>query len=427
MKLLVFYPYIPYPLDRGTYQRTFHLLRELAREHTVDLLALDEDGERTAHREVFEKFCRKVRFVPFQHPSWPRLFPDRLLDLTPTSVTHWKQPQVAAALQEMLAGDTYDAIHVCDLVLLQYLEDQCSHIPVVVDRSRVDLEFQWSRYRVMSRGWKGRLLDLECIAKTWLYEKRMARRVAAEVVCGPDDETFIRAHISQTTPVQVIANGVDLEYFDATQVSEERAPQPTIMFCGAMDYTPNVDALRWFFGHDIHDQVRTQVPNLEVLIVGKSPVAEVQAYGSRPGVTVTGGVPDVRPYYRQAWMQIVPLRIGGGTRLKIVESLAIGTPVVSTTIGAQGLALEHGKEILLADTPESFAQETVRALQDAALRQSLEYQGQLTARERFGWPSIGKRLSSFYGQLLTTPPQSHHVSHLPPSLGASHCASRRAV
>jgi len=114
-------------------------------------------------------------------------------------------------------------------------------------------------------------------------------------------------------------------------------------------------------------------------------------------------VPDVRPYYKRAWLQMVPLRIGGGTRLKIVESLAIGTPVVSTTIGAQGLELKHGENILLADEPDSFASEISRALSDPALLQRIEENGIVTANERFGWPAIGARLAHHYDTLISKP------------------------
>jgi glycosyltransferase involved in cell wall biosynthesis len=164
-----------------------------------------------------------------------------------------------------------------------------------------------------------------------------------------------------------------------------------------MDYSPNVDALRWYFG-EIHARLAQAVPGLKVLIVGKAPVAEVQAHGKLPGVTVTGGVPDVRPYYRRAWLQIVPLRIGGGTRLKIPECMAMGTPVVSTTIGAQGLDLVHDGDILLADTPADFARETARALTDAGLRARVEAAGLRTVNERLGWPRLGKKLSDLYAE-----------------------------
>lgn len=398
MRILVFYPYIPYPVDRGTYQRTFHLLRELAREHEVDLLALSEGGERMEHRGVFEQFCNRVEFVPFEHPQWPRLH-ERLLNPKPTTIRHWELAHVADALDRMLRTERYDLVHVCDIVLAQFFLDKHQDVPLSVDRSRVDLQFQLQQHATMSHGLKAKLLDYENLAKLVAFEKRVARRATLQVVCGPDDKVFIRDHISRTAPVLVVGNGVDLDYFRPDAAPDERAAEPTILFCGAMDYTPNVDALRWFFGEGIHDRLLERVPDLRTLIVGKSPLDEVKAHGARRGVTVTGGVPDVRPYYRRAWLQIVPLRIGGGTRLKIVESLAIGTPVASTTIGAQGLDLVHGHEILLADTAADFAEQTARLLEDGALRSRIEARGMTVAQSRFGWPTLGRQLSRHYRSL----------------------------
>ena len=397
MRILVVYPYIPFPVDRGTYQRTFHLLRALARDHDVDLLALSEDGERCEQRPVFAEFCRRVEFVRFAHPPWPRLFPDRLLNPLPTTVRHWQLPQVAEAIHRFAHGERYDLAHVCDIVMAQYFFNGLGHLPLAVDRSRVDLQFQLAQRDALSRGARQAVLDWENIAKLKRFERRVARRAAVEVVCGPDDKTFIHQHISRNVPVHVITNGVDLDYFTPKASPEPRATEPTALFCGAMDYTPNVDALRWFFA-ELHESLRQLVPNLRVLIVGKSPVAEIQAYANRPGVTVTGGVPDVRPYYRRSWLQIVPLRIGGGTRLKIPESMAMGTPVVSTSIGAQGLDLRHNHDLLLADTPAAFVQETARAFLDPALRSHLEQEGLRTVHARLSWPMLGQQLSDYYAK-----------------------------
>lgn len=395
MNILVIYPYIPYPIDRGTFQRTFHLLRELSREHAVDLIALSENGERIEERHVFEEFCRDVRFVPFQHPAWPKLIPNRLFSRTPSSIHHWHLSHIAEAIRDQLKHHQYDLVHVCDIVLAQYFLDEHKDIPLSIDRSRVDLQFQTQQAAFNVRTLKDRLLAWESLVKMRGFEKRVAKRSQLQVLCGPDDEVFVRQHISKTTPLKVVANGVDLDFFHADIDPEPRSAQPTVLFCGAMDYMPNVDALRWFFG-EIHEQLLQRVPGLQVLIVGKSPVAEVQAYAQLPGVTVTGSVADVRPYYRRSWLQMVPLRIGGGTRLKIVESLAIGTPVVSTTIGAQGLGLTHGVNILLADTPVTFADQIVSALQNPPLRAHLRNNGISIAKERFGWLSIGAGLSAEY-------------------------------
>lgn len=397
MRLLVVYPYIPYPVDRGTYQRTYHLLRALARDHEVDLLALSEAGERLEQWETFAQFCKRVEFVPFHHPAWPRLFPDRLLHPLPTTVRHWWLPHINEAIHRFAEGAPYDAVHVCDIVMAQYFMNGLGHLPLAVDRSRVDLQFQIEQHRHTGQGLRDRLLTYENLSKLARFEKRVARRASVEVVCGPDDETFIRAHISRDLPVFVLANGVDLDYFTSAASAEPRSAEPAVLFCGAMDYTPNVDALRWFFG-GMHEDLLRRVPGLRVYIVGNSPLPEVAAYAQRPGVVVTGGVPDVRPYYRRAWLQIVPLRIGGGTRLKIPESMAMGTPVVSTTIGAQGLGLRHQEELLLADQPEDFVACTAHALGDAALRARLETTGAQTVRERLSWPMLGRQLSEFYAR-----------------------------
>ncbi len=409
MKILVFYPYVPYPLDRGTYHRTFHLLKELAREHQVDLLALAEKGEGMEHKPLFEKFCHRVDFVPFRHSEWPRLFPNRLMNPLPTSIAHWTIPGLAKEIESILTTGKYDVVHCCDIVLAQYFLKHNRNVPLVIDRSRVDLLFQLAEHNRMNFSWRTKLLRYEGYFKMWRYEKAIARRAALQVVCGVDDERFIRRWISRTAPVQVLVNGVDLEYFHPSSSAMPRAASPTVLFCGAMDYNPNIDALRWYFS-SIHETLHAKVPDLQVLIVGKNPTTEVQAYAQKKNVIVTGGVPDVRPFYRRAWMQIVPLRIGGGSRLKIVESLAMGTPVVSTTIGAQGLGLVHNDDILLADTAQDFVTQTERALADDALRQQLKVKGLESVCSRLSWKMLGSELSNIYRNRFAGTGDSTNIS-----------------
>jgi glycosyltransferase involved in cell wall biosynthesis len=405
MKILAVYPYIPYPLNRGAHYRAFYLLRALAQEHEVDLFALAERNEGLEYEHVFTEFCNRVKVLPFQHPPWEKLFPKRLFNPLPSTIAHWTASAVGREIAAMLAGREYDAVHLCDIVLGQYFLKAHTTIPMVVDRTRVDLQYQRMEHKRMAFSFKNRLLNYENYSKLWFHEKAIARRSNLQVVCGPDDETFIRAHISKTMSVEVIPNGVDLNYFTPENAKESRDADPTLVFCGAMDYNPNIDALRWYFA-EMHDALRKQIPNLKLLIVGKDPVAEIKAHAAKPGITVTAGVPDVRPYYKRAWLQIVPLRIGGGTRLKIVESMGMRTPVVSTTIGAQGLDLRHGQEILLADCATDFIRQTARALGDSALRSHLEENGFYTARARLSWPKLGQDLCDAYAKNFPTKPLS---------------------
>ncbi|HEY6228250.1 MAG TPA: glycosyltransferase [Verrucomicrobiae bacterium] len=397
MKILAVYPYVPFPLDRGAYHRAFHLLKGLCREHEVDLIALAENGVGKEHADVFAEFCRSVRVVPFEHPRWQKLVPDRLLNSLPSTIEHWNIPALDRAIGEALAKENYDAAHVFDIVMARPFLQKFRHVPLVADRTRVDLQYQLMEQRRMKFSFKTQILNMENMAKMWRYERAVAKHAALQIVCGPDDEAFLRRYVTRRRPIEVIANGVDLEFFKPSASFGSKEPQPTILFCGAMDYNPNVDGLRWYFA-EMHKQIADAMPGLQMWIVGKDPVAEVKAFGKLPNVTVTGGVPDVRPYYQKAWLQVVPIRIGGGTRLKIVESLAMGTPVVSTTMGAQGLDLKHGHDALLADTEFDFIEETLRCLRDTGLREKLVREGQKTVTERLSWDGLGARLRDIYAE-----------------------------
>jgi polysaccharide biosynthesis protein PslH len=394
MRILAVYPYVPWPLNRGAYHRAFHLLKGLAKDHEIDLLALAENNEGAEHADQFD-FCGQVRVIPFQHPPWQKFFPGRLFNSLPSTVAHWTVPSVAEEIRRSVSSGNYDAAHVLDLVLSQFFIRENKSIPLVLDRTRVDLQYQLMEQKRMTFSIKAGILNYENLAKLLVFEKTVARRCALQVVCGVDDKAFVHKYVSRSVPISVIPNGVDLEYFHPSAVNEPRDPDPTIIFCGAMDYNPNVDALRWFFS-EIHQRLLARVSKLKVLIVGKDPGDEIKSYGNRPGVTVTGGVPDVRPYYKRAWLQIVPLRIGGGTRLKIVESLGIGTPVVSTRIGAQGLDLREGHDILYAETTDQFVEKTGEALEDETVRASLGKQGRGTVAARLSWNKLGADLSREY-------------------------------
>jgi glycosyltransferase involved in cell wall biosynthesis len=403
MRVLVVLPYVPWPLNRGTYQRVFHLTRELARRNTVDLFCLDAESAGPAHASVFEAFCRRFYAQPFVHPPWPRLFPERLLNPIPTTIQHWESPSARAALRRFTAGQEYDLVQFCDLVLWPYVRDLPTPAPRVMDRSRVDLLFQREELARLKLDARERMLRRENLWKLKRYERAASAALAATIVCGPDDEVFMRKNVSKRAPLFVLANGCDAEFFSQALFPPQPDDAPTLLFCGAMDYSPNVDGIRWYF-EAVDPLVRERMPQRRILIVGRDPKPEVRSLGSIPGVEVTGGVPDVRPYYQRSWGQIVPLRIGGGTRLKIVESLCIGCPVVSTTIGAQGLELASEEHLLLADKPAAFADAVLRLLGDAGLRSRLRVAGTERVLARYTWPALGGLLDSYLKSIATPRP-----------------------
>lgn len=387
-------PYIPYPVDRGTYQRVYHLFLELCQRFEVDLVCLQsDDGARSM--QAFEAHTRRCMAIPFEHPAWPKLFPQRLLNPLPTTALHWQCASVTAALEQFVAGQDYARVIFIDLVMWPYIRQLFPQHPHrIMDRSRVDWLFQLEEYRTLDCGWRQRLLRRENLYKLARLEREAYAGVRGMVVCGADDRDFLQARLGEASKVFVLPNGYNEKYFDPDQWPRHPTPSPSILFCGALDYSPNIDGIEWF-AEQVWPQLRRALPELSWQIVGKSPGARAQRWASLDGVELIGEVEDVRPYYQSAWLQVVPLRIGGGTRLKIVESLGMRCPVVSTSLGAQGLELQPERELLLADGAQAFVQQVLRLLGDPALSGALQEAGCRRVRAQYRWEQLGQQLNTY--------------------------------
>ncbi|CAA6678271.1 MULTISPECIES: glycosyltransferase family 4 protein [unclassified Lentimonas] len=391
-RIFFFMPYIPFPVDRGTYQRVYHLFVELSKSFDIDLACLQEDSSRTM--APFEEFTSRRLAIPFQNAPWQKLVPDRLLNPLPTTVQHWQAEGVAEALSKFVEGQNYDRIIFIDLVLWPYIKELFpKHPSVVMDRSRVDWLFQSEELNTLEIGLKERLLRKENLLKIAHLEREVYAKTAGMVVCGWDDRDFLQSKLGESDKIFVLANGFNETFFDAEQHPRQTTDTPTLLFCGALDYSPNVDAINWF-ADEIWPLIRQEMPEAVWRIIGKSPDERSVRWGQLEGVDLVGEVPDVRPHYQSCWIQVVPLRIGGGTRLKIVESLGMRCPVVSTTLGAQGLDLPPDEAILLADSPRQFADAVVRLLRDADLRAMLEGKGLEVVQANYRWEQLGRKLTT---------------------------------
>ncbi|MGZ0655017.1 glycosyltransferase family 4 protein [Coraliomargarita sp. W4R72] len=392
-RAFLFMPYIPFPVDRGTYQRVYHLFVELAKSYDVDLACLQEDPERDM--QPFVPLTQRRLAIPFKNAPWQKLFPDRLLNPLPTTVEHWQVDGVSEALREFVAGQNYDRVIFIDLVLWPYIKELFPEHPnLVMDRSRVDWLFQTEELNTLPLTLRERLLRKENLRKIAKLEREAYAAVSGMIVCGWDDRDFLQKKLGESEKVFVLANGFNEVFFDANEHPRKLTEVPTFLFCGALDYSPNVDAINWF-ADEIWPLIHQVMPEIIWRIIGKSPDARSEAWGKLEGVDLVGEVPDVRPYYQSSWAQVVPLRIGGGTRLKIVESLGMRCPVVSTTLGAQGLDLPPEETILLADEPQSFADALIRVLRDSDLRQHLEVNGLKVVQENYRWEQLGQKLTTY--------------------------------
>lgn len=386
MRILCLTPFIPWPLNRGTHQRVYHLLKSLSQRHQLTLFSLDPDNQGAEHQDVFEAFCQRVERVPVALNPW-RSLSRRLLSPQPETMHHWDLPDVRERLARLLQSERFDAIYCEDICMTQYLFEINPDLPVITDRNRVDLEYM-SEKAPYIKGLRQRLAFHENSLKLARFEQRVIERFRHQVVCSPEDRDFLdqRFGICPT----VVGNGFDPDYF-CPQPWQRTDAQPVLCFTGAMDYAPNADAMAWFV-ESIYPLLREQLGDFRLRIVGINPDETVRSYGRLPGIEVTGAVADIRPAYAACDLYIAPLRIGGGTRLKILEALGMGKAVVSTPTGAQGLGLEHGRTVRFADSASGFAQEIVTLLAQPEQLAAQALAGRAHALAHFSWAQAGERL-----------------------------------
>ena len=378
MKVLFICPFVPWPLVNGGKIRTYHLLRAAARECEVHLRVIQEpepiEGAEEALRAIvasaaFFERSRPGRLQRWQLPKLERWFHSRPL---------------LEAVQRDLADGGFQLVHLDELLLARIVPDART-IPLVQHHHKLDTVLyeslaQASLEQRFDR-WKLRRLETES-----------ARRYRHHLLCSQDDADTLRTRHG-ALDCAVVPSGFDPASFRPDPAGPRREPA-RLLFLGSMDYGPNVEAVVRFVRESL-PRVRAARPDVLFEIVGGNPAPEVRAL-SGPGVSVTGRVAEVQPYLARASALVVPLAIGGGTRLKIVEALALGTPVVSTTIGAQGLGLVHGTHLCLADGAEAFARATLELLAAPEEAARLGERGRAYVHEHYRWEVLGRELVDYW-------------------------------
>ncbi len=373
------------PLDHGGKIRSFYLLRELARQHEVDVFTFYQAYPNDSHGDLLRYF-RQVVCVPLPIAP-PKSMADyarytwNLFSLRPYSMTKYCRPEVARKLREHLRRHSYDVI-ICDFLLTAAVIPWDLPCPKVLFTHNVEAQI-WQRHYQVSRNpiWK---------AISWREYKTMARverrylqRADLVLTVSETDRDFVARFVDPAKMV-VVPTGVDVDFFRPQPGSE----QPNILvFTGSMDWMPNEDAIL-YCAERILPLIRQQIPDVTLWVVGRRPTARLQELATREkSIRVTGMVEDIRPYIHQGMVYIVPLRVGGGTRIKVFEAMAAGKAVVSTSVGAEGLPVEHEQNIILADKPEEFASRVITLLRDEALRSRLGQAARRLVEQDYSWAS----------------------------------------
>jgi polysaccharide biosynthesis protein PslH len=391
------------PLDKGGKLRTWHLLRHLAQRHEITYLAFAEPGTPAADIDGMKGVAARVETITRAEPAkgTPRFYADaalHLVDPLPYAVGKYRSRAFRRRLNELLAAQSFDLI-VCDFLFPAVNLPKRLPCPAVMFTHNVESEI-WRRHAETRTGINALLYGAQ-YRRMLRYEGRtLARFDGVLAVSDVDRDTFARLYPDAiAAPVHVVQTGVDTEYF--APVTSPRPPVPgpqspvpsrSLVFTGSMDWLPNEDAMLYFC-REVLPIVRAEEPATTVAIVGRAPTPAVKTLADdHAGVTVTGRVDDVRPYMRDASVYIVPLRIGGGTRLKIFEAMAMGKAVVSTTIGAEGLPVADGEHVLIADQPHPFARAVVDLMRDSTRRAALESAARTLVVERYDWSAVAGEL-----------------------------------
>ncbi|MCX7624236.1 MAG: glycosyltransferase family 4 protein [Thermomicrobium sp.] len=394
MRILVVSPLLPRPPLTGGALRVFHLVRALATEHEVTLLASVPWG--AIPGEVREALAPvsvwgvPAGWAPGEAPSMRK----RLLQLrslvSRRSALFWTFAGELQQAVRAVPSAAFDAIQVeySVLGLLAFPAE----VPVVVDAHNLEYRalFRTALYAPWwRRGW------LEWDARRVRQDEEAAwRRADLCLATSPVDAAEI-ARVARR-PVAVVPNGVDLDAYEPADPA--LAERDRLVFVGTFRYLPNVDGVQWFV-REVWPRIRAVRPSAQCSLVGFDPPAAVQELAAVPGIEVVGTVADVRPWLARASVVVVPLRSGSGTRLKILEAFAIGRPVVSTPVGAEGLAVEDGRHLLVAEDPVRFADAVLRLLGDIGLQRSLAAAARRLVESEYAWQRIGEKLLASYQAL----------------------------
>lgn len=400
MKVLIVDEEIPFPLNTGKRIRTYNLLKYLAKTNEITFVCQQhqgiDDNSPAALKEI------GVRPVVVQNKirskGGMRFYFALLLNLFsryPYSVSSHYSKELIGKIKNLLSNENFDLIH-CEWTPYAINLKNFFHYPTIVDAHNVEALIWKRSYEVEKNLLKKYYIFFQWKKMEW-YEKGFFPKFAQTISVSDNDREIINSWIPDTK-VKVIPNGVDTNFFkQSDQIKEE---EYNLVFTGSMDWRPNIDGILYFLDQ-IWPIVVKANPSMKFYVVGRNPdAALVNRVKRETNVFLTGTVDDVRPYIDRANVFIVPLRFGGGSRLKILEALSMNKPVISTTVGAEGLELKNGRDILIEDTPHLFAEKIIDLCNNKELREKLSKNGNEIINKKYKWSVISKELNKLWGETV---------------------------
>ena len=405
MRILFITPQLPYPPRQGTSIRNFGLISHLARRHTVDLLSFLAPGDELVADSPLDQLCRRVAAVPQPERPVGRRLRDTFFSAKPDMAHRLASDAMNRLVREWLATGGYDLVQIEGIELAQYADAVDRRMTAVVfDDHNCEYLLQARNALTdlpMPRRWHAAGYSFVQWAKLRRYEAAVCRAADAVLAVSQPDRDAL-ARIAPSAGITVAPNGIDLDAFDGLAANARRDDLFRVVFTGKMDYRPNIDAMLWF-GREVLPRVADRVPNVLLQVVGMNPHPRLDVLRRGPNVQITGVVTDVRPYLRDADVYVIPMRVGGGTRFKALEAMAAARPIVSTSLGVEGIGVTDEQELLIADSAPAFADAIARLAADrageGALARRLGTAARAFVAAKYTWDRIIPTVEQVYADL----------------------------
>jgi len=396
LNVLFLAPRLPLPADTGGKIRTLNILKQLAKQSDVHLVCFSFEKDDQAQAKQIEEMGISVSLVLMRPAGFLVKVMSVLFGVLPFSISKYNSKKMREVLAAILRSKPFHAVHVDHLHMAVY-RDCFAEKVAFVDEHNVEYLIL-ERCADIERAPLKKTLFFSQAKKMKKFEGRSAVKFSACFTVSPNDKVTLSRITDGMVPIHVIPNGVDTDYFrPGSAVSGE---EESLVFTGSLDWFPNEDSVTYFC-REILPAIRAKKPNVKFYVVGKGATDTLKKLAQDDsGIIVTGRVDDVRPYIAKSKIFVVPLRIGGGTRLKILEAMAMGKAVVSTTLGAEGIAYVENRDIILADRPQDFAKKVLSLLDDGKKRSELGTAARNFVLGWYDWDSIGHKLNTFYKEMI---------------------------
>lgn len=403
MKILMLTPYLPYPLMSGGQIRTYNLLKKLSRKHDITLFALIKNEAEQKFVPELEKYCRKVRV--FKRSSQPFTLKNILktaFSSYPFLVIRNQAEGSMEAIKEEIADGHYDLIHAETFYMMPHLPE--SKVPVILVEQTIEY-LGYESYVLKAPRFLQALLSID-VDKIRNWEKYYWQKADRLIVMSQEDKNFIIKQLAASSKsgqaryrkkIDVVANGVDTAWFNAKKRRPTKAP--TILSVGTFKWLPNREAVD-FLVDKVWPEIKKLLPQVRLWIVGSLPPPKVLSYGDKdPQITVTASLADIRDAFKAADVLLAPVFSGKGTRYKVLEAMASGTPVVASQIAVEGLDVRNGTHVLTSDNASEMARLTCQVLRDRQLWQKLARNGKKFVQDNYDWQLISKKLDGIYQEI----------------------------